>query len=202
MQARTRGAAKAATTAPRRRRGSSTRRRARARPPPRARRTTAWWMSLPTRGAARGAPPRAHMTNYTGTRERTQVYRRQRQLRPAEHCAGRGSTGLRAALRAPNRRSCASRRAPLPLAQHALRLFIPLGSPPRPCIHSCTEVGRTRAKSAPSCADLDVVPGISIPGVVGGVAGCLLAIVGAVILYKTWRASVVKRGDQKPLLYV
>jgi hypothetical protein len=74
--------------------------------------------------------------------------------------------------------------------------------PLAPSIHSCTEIGRTRAKSAPNGADLDVVPGISIPGVVGGVAGCLFAIAGAVILYKTWRASVVKRGDQKPLLYI
>jgi hypothetical protein len=57
MQARTRGASKAAMTAPRRRRGSLTRRRAPVRPPLRARCTTAWWPSLPTRGAARGAPP-------------------------------------------------------------------------------------------------------------------------------------------------
>ena len=35
--------------------------------------------------------------------------------------------------------------------------------------------------------------GISVGGVVGGVFGCLLAIVGAVILYKTWRVLEVKR---------
>jgi hypothetical protein len=152
---------------------------------------------MPTRGAARGAPPRAHMTNCKRAHARAQVCRRQRQLRPAEHRARRGSTGVHAALRAPR----ANRRAPFPLAQRALR-FHPTGLTPRPSSHSCTEIGRTRAKSAPSCADLVVVPGISIPGVVGGVFGCLLAIAGAVILYKTWRASVVKRGDQKPLLYV
>ena len=78
-------------------------------------------------------------------------------------------------------------------ALHFRSVFIPLGSPPRPSIHSCSTIGRTRAKSAPNCADLDVVPGISIPVVVGGVAGCLLAIAGAVILYKTWRVLEVKR---------
>jgi hypothetical protein len=65
VQARTRGASKAATTAPRRHRGSSTQRRARARQPPRARRTTAWWPSPPTLGAARGAPA-AHMRTHAG----------------------------------------------------------------------------------------------------------------------------------------
>jgi hypothetical protein len=35
--------------------------------------------------------------------------------------------------------------------------------------------------------------GISIPGVVGGVFGCLFAIAGAAILYKTWRVLEVKR---------
>lgn len=35
--------------------------------------------------------------------------------------------------------------------------------------------------------------GISVGGVVGGVFGCLLAIAGAVILYKTWRVLEVKR---------
>ncbi len=63
VQARTRGASKAPTTAPRRRRGSSIRRRARARPPPRARRTTASWTTMPTRGAARGAPAPHKQTN-------------------------------------------------------------------------------------------------------------------------------------------
>jgi hypothetical protein len=72
----------------------------------------------------------------------------------------------------------------------------PTGLTPRPSIHSCTEIGRTRAKSAPNCGDLDVVPGISIPGVVGGVAGCLLATAGAAILYKTWRVLAVKRGGR------
>jgi hypothetical protein len=82
------------------------------------------------------------------------------------------------------------------------RLFIPLGSPPRHSGHSCTQIGRTRAKPAPNDAELDV-PGIVIAEVVGGVAGCLSAIAGAVILCKAWRALVVKRGDRnhrEPLL--
>ena len=69
----------------------------------------------------------------------------------------------------------------------------PTGRTPR--LHRCTKIGRTRAKSAPNCAEVDV-PGISIAGVVGGVVGCLFAIAGAVILCKTWRALGVKRGDR------
>jgi hypothetical protein len=38
--------------------------------------------------------------------------------------------------------------------------------------------------------------GISVVGVVGGVFGCLLAIAGAVVLYKTWRVLEVKRGER------
>jgi hypothetical protein len=40
------------------------------------------------------------------------------------------------------------------------------------------------------------VAGISVPGVVGGVFGCLLAIAGAVVLCKTWRMLEVKRGGR------
>jgi hypothetical protein len=86
------------------------------------------------------------------------------------------------------------------------RLFIPLGSPPRHSGHSCTQIGRTRAKPALNDAELDAeldVPGIVIAEVVGGVVGCLFAIAGAVILCKAWLASVVKRGGRdhrEPLL--
>ncbi len=73
-------------------------------------------------GCAWCAPTHAHMTNYTRTRARAQVCRRRRQLRPAEHRAWRGSTGLHAALRA----SCAIRRAPFP------QRFHPTGLTPSP----------------------------------------------------------------------
>ncbi len=141
------------------------------------------------------------MTNYTRARARRYASGGGSYVRLNTALgAGRPDCALLCALPAPT--GAPAPAGALHFRRRSLRVLIPLGSPPRPSIHSCTESGRTRAISAPSCADLDVVPGISIPGVVGGVAGCLLAIAGAVILYKTWRASVVKRGDQKPLLYV
>ena len=192
MQARTCGASKAATTAQHHRRGSWIRRRAKVRPPPRPRRTTAWWMSLPTRGAARGAPPRTRtsLTTHTCARTHTQVYQRRRQLRPAEHRAGRGSTGLHAALRA----RCADWCATFSLGAGRTAFVHPIGLAPSP-LHSCTKLGRTRSESAPNCAALDD-PGVSIPGVVAGVFGYVFVIVGALILYKTWRVLAVKRGSR------
>ncbi len=76
----------------------------------------------------------------------------------------------------------------------------PTGLAPR--LHRCTKIGRTRAESAPNCAEVDI-PGISIAEIVGGVVLSLFAIAGAVILCKTWRALAVKRGDRnhrEPLL--
>ena len=137
MQARTRGASKAATTAPRRRRASSIRRRARVRPPPRARHMTAWWPSLPTRGAARGAPPRTRTSLRTRTRTGARTRTRARTRR---YTSGGGSyVRLNTALGAgqPDCTLLCALAAPtgalhFRLAQAALRLFIPLGSPPRP----------------------------------------------------------------------
>ena len=50
--------------------------------------------------------------------------------------------------------------------------------------------------TAPVSVAAPLSGGISIPAVVGGVFGCVLAIAAAVILFKTCRVLAVKRGGR------